>query len=290
MQQFCHLNGQLVLASEAAISVSDLAILRGYGVFDFMQVREGIPLFFDLYLERFTHSATALDLSLPAPLPQLKAWALELIEANGYALAGLKFILTGGVSPDGFSTGIMPNLIIYNQPFPHLRPDDFKQGVKLMLHEYLREIPEAKTINYIVPIRLQKHWKAGGAFDILYHKNGYISESSRSNFFIVTQEGRVVTPKDEILNGVTHRKVIEVAQAQGFIVEERPLALTELATAAEAFMTSSTKGVLGVVQVEGQIIGTGQVGPITHQLAEGFEVCSQAYVQAQKQAFRNPAS
>ena len=278
MQQpkWIHLNGQLVPTEQALLHVSDLALLRGYGVFDFMPVRQGVPLFLDRYLDRFQRSANWLNLPWITDRDTLKTWIFATIEANRLPIAGIKLVLTGGYSPDGFLPA-SPNFIIINQLYPIGSEEQFRNGVKLHLFQHVRELPEAKTLNYMIPIRAWSEVKQSGAFDLLYHDGTFISESSRSNFFVVTQDGVLVTPDKGVLKGTTRGSVVEVAASLGIPVEEREVTLAELRQAAEAFITSTTKGVLGVVGTQGGAIGTGKVGVITQHLHDGFLAFSQAY-------------
>lgn len=96
---------------------------------------------------------------------------------------------------------------------------------------------------------LQPKRAEAGADDILYHYNGVISECPRSNFFVVTAENKIVTPAEGVLQGITRKKVLQLA-GKHFDVEERAVALDELKTAKEAFITSTTKRILPVAQVD----------------------------------------
>jgi branched-subunit amino acid aminotransferase/4-amino-4-deoxychorismate lyase len=102
----------------------------------------------------------------------------------------------------------------------------------------------------------------------LYHDGRLVSESARSNFFIITAEGVLVTPSDQVLHGVTRKHILALAQQAGIRAEERDLALSELPTAAEAFLTSTIKGVLPVVQIDDIRIGDGRPGPVSRGLRE----------------------
>jgi branched-chain amino acid aminotransferase len=144
----------------------------------------------------------------------------------------------------------------------------YENGVKLIKVEHVRDLPEIKSLNYIVPITTLPRWKAENAYDVLYHKNGEISESSRSNFFIVKGEN-IFTPNKDILRGITRNKVIECAKSLGFQVEESVVNLAMLESADEAFITSSTKGLLAVTQVDDLKIGDKE-GEISNAIRQRF--------------------
>lgn len=278
MIQYYNVNGQMVKAGEAALKVNDLAILRGYGIFDYFLVREGVPMFLDDYVARFFNSAQLMYLEIPFSASELKDLIHELIEVNNVPEAGIRLVLTGGYADDGY-TPVHPNLLILEHPMPNIPPAE--NGVKILLHGYQRELPEAKTINYLTGIRMLNEMKEKGAVEILYHEYGTIREAVRSNFFIVTADDTVVTADEKILWGITRKNVLNVAKS-AFKVEERSINVEELYFAKEAFITSTIKGVLPVVQVGEQVIGTGKVGEVTRQLGQLLEKYAKAYIESAK--------
>jgi branched-chain amino acid aminotransferase len=280
---FIYLNGEIIPAAGANVHVSDLGLLRGYGIFDFLQNIKGVPLFIDDYLDRFERSAAMMDLVFPEKeRAVLKAKIFALIAKNNFAHSSLRLCLTGGYSDDAFTPAATPNFFIIEQPIIE-NPDyqGFKKGEKLMLHEYVRDIYQIKSTNYVVPIRLQARWKAQNAIDVLYHKDGWVSESSRSNFFIVNDKKEIITPDDLVLHGITRKKVIALAQKTGYEVIIRPITLTETLAAKETFITSSTKGILPIVRLDDYIIGSGEVGEVTKDLMQKFIALQKAYIESQ---------
>lgn len=269
MIKYYSINGELVPKEEAVLGVTDLAIQRGYGLFDFFLVKKGQPLFFEDYLERLERSSALLRLKLPFGKDEIKQQIMQLIRANGEQEAGMKLILTGGYSPDGYSPA-RPNLLILQSPLPIYSKTKYEQGVKLMSYEYHRTLPSAKSINYLIGVNLLPDMQAAGAEDILFHANGNIYETTRANFFIVKNARTVVTAGSEVLMGITRLKTVEIAK-QHYQMEERDVKFIELKTAQEAFLTSSTKGILPVVQVDDLVIGNGQPGKVTKHLAELLE-------------------
>ncbi len=280
MIQFYIVNGALVNAAEASLKVTDLATLRGYGVFDFFLVRSGVPMYVDDYIARFRHSASLLNLKLPVSTDELKAHVQALIQANSLDDAAIRLVLTGGYAEDGY-TPVAPNLLIMEHPMPGYKDDVLTKGVKVLLHEHMRELPEAKTINYLTGIRLAGNMKQQGAIEIIYHDGQFVREGVRSNIFLVTKEDTVVTPKDKLLHGITRKNTIALAQKH-FQLEERDVTPTELLAAKEVFLTSTTKGAMPVVQIGDHVIGNGKPGEVTLQLAKLLQAKDQAYVESVK--------
>jgi branched-chain amino acid aminotransferase len=264
-----NINGKPTPVEQAVLHVSDLSILRGFGIFDYFLAREGHPLFLEDYLNRFYRSAEITGLEIPFSKTELTKHIYNLLEINQKKDAGIRLVLTGGYSPDGY-TPADPNLLILMYDLPANAWEFSQTGLKIITHRFQRELPEVKTINYATGIRMLGAIKAAGAQDLLYVDGDWVRESARSNFFIVTPEGKIATTPDLILSGVTRKQVLEIARKNNFTVEERPVHIAEIETAAEAFFTSSTKGVMPITWVDGQPVGDGKPGPVSVRLQTLF--------------------
>jgi len=271
---FYYFNGRIVPAEEAKITVRDIAVLRGFGIFDFFRTSRGKPFLMDDYLARFVNSAKLMGLSFPHGEDELGEIVLETLRANKLPEAGIRLVLTGGDSPNAFLPA-EPNFAILIEPLHWPDEDWLTNGVKLISYPYQREFSRIKTIHYIPAIMLQEKAKAAGAVDVLYHHNGEIREVTRSNFFLV-KDGRISTPNDHILFGVTRKKAIELAR-MFWPVEERAVLFGEIAEADECFMTGTTKKITPVVAIDGKVIGNGKPGPVTNRLMKIFEEFEAGY-------------
>jgi branched-chain amino acid aminotransferase len=263
-------NGQFIDEDKAALHVSDLSIQRGYGIFDFFRTIEHVPLFLDDYLDRFYRSAEALRLPVDLNRDKLTSVIQELIDQNKIPESGIRLTLTGGYSPDSYELAI-PNFLITQVVLKPMPARWTENGMKLITHEYLRDLPFVKSINYLTAVWLQEKVRHAKADDILYHKNNEVSELPRSNFFIVTKDDVIVTPGNNILHGITRMKLLEMASAL-YKIEERTLTLHEVLDAKEAFMTSTTKQLVPIVQIDNNTIGNGRPGAITTALNTRFRV------------------
>lgn len=281
ISHYC-LNGELTPVSETKIHVSDLGLLRGYGIFDFFLVEQSVPLFVEDYIERFFNSAAQLQLKMPFTEEEAHRQILDLIRVNHLNNAALRLLLTGGYALDGI-TPSRPNFVIMVHPYPTYPAALYREGARLIVDEYQRFLPNVKTINYLNSILLQPKMKAAGAVDVLYHEDGLLSETSRSNFFLVTADQTVVTTPGGVLPGITRMKVLELAQGR-FRVEERPIHLDELKLAAETFITGSTKKVMPVVKIDDLVIGNRKVGPVTAALMDALAEYTERYIQRNKAA------
>ena len=262
MSNWSFINDQFIKEEKAVLHISDLSIQRGYGIFDFFKVRSGFPIYLDDHLERFYGSAKEMRLHIDYTPDQLKEFIFHLLQINAAENSGVRMTLTGGYSPDGYLLS-KPNLILSLRPFAAQTKEQFEMGIKLITYEHVRQLPHIKTIDYLMAIWLQPLIRQNSADDVLYHQNGVASECPRSNFFIVTSEDKIVTPSKNILKGIMRTKLIEVAKQQ-FKVEERDVSIEEIKTAKEAFITSTTKTILPVRQIDEYVFP--EPGKITRQL------------------------
>lgn len=262
------LNDHFVDENEASIGISDLSIQRGFGIFDFFRTSNYVPLFLEDYLDRFYRSARQLHLTPPHSREDIKRIIYELIDKNRIETSGVKMMLTGGYSTDGFEPGV-PNFIITQQPVEISSEEKFEKGINIILHEYLRDLATVKSINYLMAIYLREKLISQRADDVLYYKDGCILEFPRSNVFIVTKDAVVVTPAENVLPGITRKKVLEIA-GKKYKTEERPVTVAELKDAAEVFLTSTTKRLLPVLKIDDRVVGNGKPGEITRDLYRSF--------------------
>lgn len=268
-------NGKILRPQDASILVSDLSILRGFGVFDFFRTQFNRPFMMEDHLLRIEVSAQGLGLDLPLSKEAIAGQVEELIHLNNFKETGIRIIVTGGYTEDSF-TPQRPNLIIKPEAFHSPPANYYDDGVKLILHEFQREYPQFKTINYITAIMQRKRCAEEGALDTLLHFGGKILEVTRSNFFIIKGE-ILITPQANILLGITRKTILSLAK-DFYKVEEREISLQELEEADEAFLTGSTKKIMPVVQVENHKIGNGKPGKITRRLMNLFSEVEKNYV------------
>ncbi len=270
MVTYYNVNGAIIPSEKAVLPLADLATLRGYGIFDYFLFKNQQPLFINDYLDRFFNSAHLMHLELPMSKEELRGSIQQLIIKNGLPNGSIRLLLTGGCSLDGY-TPTDPNLAIMQYPEAVNNPELYQKGIKLLLAEFKREIPTVKTINYLNGIRLIPELKRKGAVEPLYFFEGHLLETVRSNVFIVTPSGTLMTPNEDILMGITRKKVIEAAREMDIRVQEGTVTLEDLKDAAEVFITGSNKKVMPVTQVDEQIFNRGIPGPVYQALADAFE-------------------
>jgi branched-chain amino acid aminotransferase len=264
-----YIDGDFMPADESTISVTDLAVLRGYGVFDFLRTYGGKPFHLDEHLQRLRRSATLIDLEVPWSHEELKAIVAETLSRNDHAESNVRIVITGGASDDFITPKDQPRLLVLVTPAMRSPEHYYIEGAKVITFETERYLPGAKTLNYIPAIRAMKRARAVGAIEAIYvNRLGNALEGTTTNLFAFFGE-TLVTPGDGILWGITRGTVLELAKS-AYPIEMRDLPLAELLTADEVFITSSNKQIMPIVQIDDHRIGRGLPGAHTGRLMEMF--------------------
>jgi branched-chain amino acid aminotransferase len=270
MERYCYFNEKIIPAGKAHISPRDLGILRGYAVFDVMCTQNGKPFLFSEHWKRLRGSAKELGLVIPLKSKEYERIILKLVKANGFKKSTVRTVLSGGISSDGFSLDKgKETFYILVDEFKELPKEVFEKGARAITLEYAREIPRAKIASYIFSIRNYHRKIKAKALEMIYVKDGIALEASTSNFFIV-KNGIVITPKEEILLGITRNLSVRLAKKAKLKVEEREVKLSELFDADEVFLSATNKDIVPVVRIDGKKIGDGKVGETTKKMMEFF--------------------
>ncbi len=258
-----YVNGRYVKKEDALISVLDLSVLRGFGVFDYLRTYQGRPFHLEEHLMRLRYSVEQLGMELPLSFAEIETIVLRLKELNSLYEASIKIIVTGGISDDQFIPHQKPTLIILVSPLKAYAQECFTQGIDVITTQLSRSLPMSKTIQYTPAIvALQK----SRAKEALYlNTQGEILEATTSNFFAFKQKTLYTCNSEEILMGITREVVLQLATPL-FPLELRSIRYEELPEIDEAFITASNKEVMPVISIDGIPIGNGQVGPLTEQL------------------------
>ena len=285
MERFCYFNGGIVPLQEAKVGLYDLALLRGFGIYEGLITYNRKPFAFADHMARMHRSAEKMQLKIPVSDSELENILSALIEKNvPKGKEGLiRIILTGGVAIEGIiHDPAHPTFFALVEEFHPIDRKYLSEGCAVATFEHQRQMPELKTINYIQAVLLQKTKKEKGVLEVLYTSGGHVLEATGSNFFIV-QEGVIVTPKEGILEGITRKVVIELARSNGLVVEEDVVSTGAMYSADEAFITGSFKDVVPVVRVDDKKIGDGTVGPVTRQILQLFDSYARQWGKRQKQ-------
>lgn len=247
---------------KVTISVKDVGFLRGFGIFDFFRIMDGKPIFMSDHLDRFLSSASKIGLNHSYSKESLATLINEIAAQSVDPCLGVKLVLTAGFSLNGFDPAGESELYIFPGVFSFAEPTS---GLRLISRDYKREMADIKSLNYAFALREMPAVRAAGGDDLIYHTPEFgVSESSRSNLFYV-KDGVIHTPSDHILEGITRKKVIELASSV-YEVCVGVCSLADFMNADEVFTTGSTKRVLPIFSIDGKQIGGGKRGKVTEKL------------------------
>jgi len=257
-EALCWIDGAIVAAHEARVSVFDHGLLYGDGVFEGLRFYHGKTFMLDAHLDRLAGSARAISLNLPYDAPAIAAAIEALIARRGGGDGYLRLVVTRGAG----ALGIDPRkcdrpsmFIIADQLRIH---DDRGSGAGVSLHvAETRRLPAAcldpaiKSLNYLNNIlaKIEAN-RAGRDEALMLNLDGHVSEGSVDNLFIVSA-GVVATPRlgDGLLAGITRAVIIDVAREAGIRVDEKSLTLDDLLAADECFLTGTGAELIPVASI-----------------------------------------
>lgn len=279
------LNDKLVEQEEAKISVFDHGLLYGDGVFEGIRVYNGKIFEHEAHLIRLYKSAKVIRLTIPMDLPTLKRAVEETVKANHIYDGYIRLVITRGPGDLGMNPFLCKHAcIIIIVDKIRLYPQElYEKGLKVVSVSTIRNHPmslppQVKSMNYLNNIFAKIEAVDAGADEaILYNHEGYVAEASGDNIFIVS-DGTLCSPPVQAgsLDGITRQVVIKLAQQEGIPFAEKNLTRFDLYTADELFLTGTAAEVIGVVEMDGRIIGDGRPGPITQKLREKFYTYARA--------------
>lgn len=258
---YAYLNSEIVAFSDALIPVSDLSIQRAYAVFDYFKVLNKQCYHIDDHLARFKNSAELSYLKLPLSFEEIKRICNTLIDMSDLKKPALKLILTASTAESA-----KDNLIILSEELPTYTSKLYSKGIRLFTEAYQREMPSVKSTNYMNFFRLKRKLQLQANQDILYYNRSSITECPRSNFFAV-KKNKVITSKDNILEGITRKSILTLIKGK-YPCEIRNIPINEITEFDEAFVTSTTRGIMPVSEIDGIKISKGKIGPLTSDLRQ----------------------
>ena len=279
MKQLVYINGELVPREEARVSVFDHGFLYGNGLFETMRAYKKRIFRLEHHLQRLFLSLESLQFPIPFTFESLKESIYQTLEANRLEDAYIRLNVTrgeGATVPDP-TTCKSPNLIIIVREYLPYSPSLYQKGYNGKVVQ-VRPSPHTpttamKTFNFLNHIIAKMEAKASGFNEgIMLNTDGFITEGTVSNIFIVT-DNRIVTPAREagLLPGVTRQVILELAEEKQIKSQEGTITPRQLAAADEAFLTNSLVEIMPFVELDGHPIGTGAPGPVTTELTAAYK-------------------
>ncbi len=278
------LNGEFVPEAEAKVSVYDHGFLYGDGVFEGIRAYNGRVFKLHEHVDRLFASANAIQLPIPYTKGEMAELILEACRVNDLRDAYIRPIVARGVGDLGLDPRKCKNqtVTIIAREFGALYGDKYERGLTLVTCATRRNPPECvspniKSLNYLNNIlaRIEVN-RANADEGIMLDLNGFVSEATADNVFIVRSGVLYTPPVATSLDGITRATVIEVAKNEGFEVVEKPLTMFDVYSADELFITGTAAEVAPCVIVDERPIGEGIPGVVTRQLMRAFHKFAQS--------------
>lgn len=277
-QDIVFLNGEFIPINEAKISILDRAFLFADAVYEVIPVYNHHLFLADKHLERLQNSLDACQIPLSIDPVAWEARAREVLKRNlhlGPNQAVYIQISRGADTKRShvYPSGLKPTVLIMTNEWTPATLEELAQGGKAALHEDIRwQWCYIKSTNLLGNILLMQEGKQRGISEIIMLRNGYVSEATSSNVFIV-KNGEIMTPPEHpnILSGVTRYLIIGLAKELGIPVSERQISRHELTHADEIWVSGSIKEILPIIELDGETVGNGKAGKIWQQIATAFE-------------------
>ncbi|WP_321420110.1 branched-chain-amino-acid transaminase [uncultured Methanomethylovorans sp.] len=280
---FIYCNGEYVHKSKATVSLFDHGFLYGDGVFEGIRAYNGRVFKLHEHLDRLYDSARAIALEIPMSKEEMGKVILDTLRRNKLRDAYIRPLVTRGVGDLGLDPRKCPKpgVFVITQPWGAMYGDLYEVGLTGVTVSVRRNAadalsPNIKSLNYLNNIlaKIEANEK-GGDEAIFFDSNGYLSEGSGDNIFII-KNGKVYTPPTiNNLKGITRATAIELLEEMKIPISVENLGMFDLYTADEIFVTGTAAEAAPLVKVDGRKIGTGKPGPITKKMVEAFEVITQ---------------
>ncbi|MBE0438688.1 MAG: D-amino-acid transaminase [Gammaproteobacteria bacterium] len=265
-----YLNGHFLPADQAQVSVFDRGFLLGDGVYEVIPVYDGHCFELEAHLNRLQYSLDGVRMKNPMTPHQWQTMIAELVARNGGGDQSLYLQVTRGVAPRDhiFPIGVEPTAFAMSNPLQAV-PEKYKQnGIKAITLADIRWANcNIKAITLLPNSLLKQQAQEAGAQEALLIRDGYLTEGAASNAYVVLDGTIYTSPKDEkVLPGITREVVIKLALENGIPLLEQAVTEQQLRQADEIWMSSSTKEVLPITELDHDAVGDGKPGPVWKQI------------------------
>lgn len=273
-----YINGKIVPEDEATISVFDHGFIYGDGAFEGIAVREHKTFKLNEHVDRLYRTCKYLMIDIPLSKNEMKEAILETLRKNPDEVTYVRPIVTRGVGPLGIKASkkcLGPTIVI----IPQIRkyPEEYyEKGMKVKITSTRRTPPQCldprgKVLNYLNNIMAMFEAESIGLDDgIMLDINGFVSEGTGANLFILKDKVLYTPSVTNNLEGIARATIIGVAKKEGFSIVEGKLTPYDLYNADEIFMTGSLGGARSVIEVDGRKIGEGKPGPVAKMLMKKY--------------------
>lgn len=260
------LNGEFLPATQAKISVLDRGFIFGDGVYEVIPVYGGHLFRLNQHLKRLDDSLVAIRIAPPLSHDRWRSILTELVQQNGGGDQSVYLQITRGVAlrDHAFPKGVEPTVFAMANPLKPVPSDILTHGVTaITLTDSRWQHCNVKAITLLANVLARQQALDTGAAEAILLRDGFANEGAASNLFIVKERALYTPPKSaQLLPGITRDLILELAAANQIPFHEAPISESVLRDADEIWLTSSTKEILPVTQLDGKKVGTGQPGPL----------------------------
>jgi D-alanine transaminase len=281
MSRIVYVNGDYLPEEAAKISVFDRGFLFADGVYEVTSVLDGRLVDFPGHLARLHRSLGELEMPAPVADAELEGIHRELVARNGL-VEGLVYLqVTRGPAERDFAypPEPRPSLVMFTQARALADTPGARNGIRVITVPDIRWARrDIKTVQLLAPSMCKMLARKAGCDDAWLVEDGYVTEGTSNNAWIVTPAGAIVTRdlSNAILHGITRAAVLAYGREAQMRFEERPFTPEEARGAAEAFVTAASAFVTPVVEIDGATLGDGRPGPVTTRLRELYLAESRA--------------
>ena len=275
MPDVLYINGRFTTTDERVIGVEDRGFQFGDGIYEVFKFLGGRPIFLPQHFRRMQHGLAVLDIASPWNERELASIVDELLLRTTFD-DGIVYVQVtrGDCERSHFAPeSVPPTAIAYSRAFSF--PDAAKKsaGVAVVTTRDLRwGRCDLKSINLLGNFMAKRDARRAGAAEALLLRDRFVTEGASSSFFAVIDRRLVTHPNGvEILPGTIRDQVVTLALRSGIRVDERPLRDDELYRLDEAFLTSTTQGVMPIVTIDGRRVAHGRIGEVTRTLQQRLE-------------------
>lgn len=253
-----NINGKIIPSDKAKISVFDRGFLYGDSIYEVTYSEDYTLLFFEDHLDRLEKSASIINMNLFLTRDEIKEQALKTLQASKIKNAYIRIIITRGethitLDPDA---SFKNNFVIIVKKKPEYPQDFYSKGLKLAIVSILRNDkqatdPNAKSGNYLNNVlAIQEAKKLGAQDALMVNKEGYVTEGSTFNVWMI-KDNYIITPPSNsgLLEGITRQKLISICKQKGLPLKIENFTAEDILNAQEVFITSSTRGLMPVSQI-----------------------------------------
>lgn len=276
MSRVAYVNGLYVPHGQAAVHVEDRGYQFADGVYEMMGVRNGRLIDVEPHLDRLERSLAELEIPRPMSRAALKLVMRELLRRNRVRDGMIYVQMTRGVAPrnHAFPKACPASVVMTARRTKPVTWEQLRAGVSVITIPDIRwKRCDIKTVSLLANVLGKQKALAAGAHEAWQvDGDGFVTEGTSTNAWIVTDSGQIVTrhADDAILSGITRRALLGLAKEQRLALVERPFTVEEAKGAREAFITSTTSYIVPVVKIDGATVGSGKPGPVTRKLQDRY--------------------